>query len=145
MGKFSDLAIDKEQNVLVKSNTKRVRKYIHKLTDEKLGDAMHDARKLAAQMMDDTFKNDSGLLKSSLRVRKKFNKENQASWALETTAVNTRGTGYGAKQEWGYHDRSGKPVKGKFIIQKASWGMIRRHEKGKKWEENVPSDLKAKK
>ena len=130
------------KSIKVKSNTRRVRKFVTKLTDDALGEAMQDARKLAGSMMDDQFKNDTGKLKASLRVIKKKEME----YALQTTAVNVLGKGYGAKQEWGYHDRGGKWIRGKHIVQRATFGMIRRHEKGGKFEDKlpIPSELKIK-
>ena len=126
----------------VKSKSKRVRKFVTKLTDEKLGDAMQDARKLAGSMMDDQFKADTGKLKASLRVHKKAVME----YSLESNAVNRQGHGYGGAKEWGYHDRGGNWIPGTHIIQRSTFGMIRRHEKGGKWEDALPtpSDLKVK-
>ena len=127
--------------VKVKSNRRKVRKLVTDLTDAKLGNAMDDAKKLAASMMNKDFKNPTGEMRDSLKV----NKKKEMQYTLEADPKNTKGKGYGAKQEWGFHDRGGTWVKGKHILQRASFGMIRRHEQGRKWEDElpIPAELKV--
>jgi len=74
-------------------------------------------------------------LASSIAVEK----HNERNYAVVTKAQNVRGYGYGAPQEFGWKrsrgNKSGKKVKGKHYIVRATFGMIKRWQRGERWKD----------
>lgn len=104
---------------------------ITSIADRNARDLTEDTAKMVKAMMGDAFKKAStGALASSIST----SRNGEMDYELRTNAYNTQGVGYGAKQEWGWHDRSGKKRKGRHIILRATWGMRKRYERGEKWK-----------
>lgn len=107
-------------------------KRITGITDRNLHDLTEDTAKMTRAMMGDAFKTASeGTLANSVGA----NHEGELKHTVTTDADNKDGVGYGAKQEWGWHDRAGVKHKGRHIILRASWGMRKRYARGEKWRD----------
>lgn len=121
-----------KSSVKILNNSAQVFERIGRITGINLRDLTEDTAKMARQMMQDSFKTaSSGELAASVKAEHPAKFEH----SVATDAENTQGIGYGAKQEWGWHDLAGKKHKGRHIILRAMWGMRKRYERGEKWRD----------
>lgn len=72
----------------------------------------------------------TGSLRESIKAERG---DDSLSWSVATQAKNKKGLGYGAAQEYGWHTKDGKKMKGRFFIIRGTTGMLGRWKKGKRW------------
>ena len=115
--------------VKVNDQTMRALNKIEGICDRVIGECARDGAQLSKALMRDGMKAPTGKLEQSVKAER----YGRLNHAIVTTAENEQGVGYGAKQEWGFHDRSGNKVKGRHYILRGFWGMVKRYQRGEKW------------
>lgn len=126
-------------SIHIDDRTEQAGKKIYTFTDDRLGRCMEDAAKLVQQMTRDKLKKYStGRLASSVQA---FHKSTGSKilHGVKEEALDPGqdgNQGYSAKIEWGYTHTGGKKMRGKGIVKRGTFGMIRRYMQGGAWDEN---------
>lgn len=116
----------------IKSRLDRAFRQIAEVTDGAVGEFSEDAAKMAkALLKDKAGAGSTGKLESSIHVVKRGEME----YSIVMDAENTKRRGYGAPQDWGWHARNGRKMRGKKSIIRATFGMIKRWSRGEKWRD----------
>lgn len=107
------------------------------VTDRSVGEFTADAAKMAkALLRDEINKKGTGLSTGKLEASIKAVRFGELNYAVRTDASDPSGTGYGAKQEYGWHPRGGKKkVKGRKYIIRGTFGIVKRWRRGERWRD----------
>lgn len=120
--------------VKLNSRIKQAFTQVSQVTDRAVGEFTEDISKMAAQLYRDKIKHperSTGALAGGVDAVKQG--ENRYAVVNKTT------DGHGAPQEWGWKrrggKRAGKKVKGKTAIVRATFGTIKRWQRGERWKD----------
>lgn len=124
--------------VKLNSRIKQAFQNIEQISDKAVGEFAGDISKMAAQLYRDKTKHkdrSTGQLAGSVHVVK----EGDTRYAVVNKAFSKAGSAYGAPEEFGWKrpkgKKAGKKVKGKQAIIRATFGMIKRWQRGERWRD----------
>ncbi len=116
---------------VINSRRRKALQEIGVVTDLKMGEFSRDVSEMSRALLRDAVKEGStGNLESTIDARRL----GDADWAVDATAKNEQGHGYGAANEWGYHKPDGTRIRGKHMTTRALFGMFKRWLRGERWK-----------
>lgn len=131
-------AATNQRLVKLNSRIKQAFTQISQVSDRAVGEFSEDVSKMAAQLLRDKIKHpdrSEGKLASSTKSAR----HGELSYSVVTDAQNDKGYGYGAAIHWGWRrgggKKKGKRVKGKMFIVRATFGMVKRWQRGERWRD----------